>query len=52
MNPLEIPKLTQYINDFSGIFTPEERENLNKLFSEHDSKTTEQVVVVLIPHRK
>lgn len=52
MNPLEIPHLTRYVNDFSHIFSEDQKNTLDALFSEHEKKTTEQVVTVFIPHRE
>lgn len=52
MNPLEIPHLTRYVNDFSHIFSEDQKNTLDALFSEHEMKTTEQVVTVFIPHRE
>lgn len=52
MNPLELPKLTKYINDFSNVLSPEQVESLSQTFINHESTTTEQVVTVFIPHRQ
>jgi uncharacterized membrane protein YgcG len=51
MNPLNLPQLTQYVNDFSQVLPTEERIKLNELFAKYEKQTTDQVVVVLIPHR-
>lgn len=52
MNPLEIPHLTHYVNDFSHTFSDGQIDTLDAIFSEHEKKTTEQVVTVFIPHRE
>lgn len=52
MNPLNLPKLTKYINDFSDIFTVEQIEAMSKIFIDHENTTTEQVVTIFIPHRE
>jgi uncharacterized membrane protein YgcG len=52
MNPLAIPKLQKYINDFSWILSPEQIEILSQDFISHESATTEQVVTIFIPHRE
>ncbi|MBP9780173.1 TPM domain-containing protein [Candidatus Gracilibacteria bacterium] len=52
MNPLELPKLTKYINDFSSVLSPEQVESLSQSFISHESTSTEQVVTVFIPHRQ
>ncbi|NRH21211.1 TPM domain-containing protein [Candidatus Gracilibacteria bacterium] len=52
MNPLNLPKLTKYINDFSDIFTVEQIEAMSQIFIDHENTTTEQVVTVFISHRE
>lgn len=52
MNPLELPKLTKHVNDFSWVFSREQIETLSQVFAEHEAKTTEQVVTVFFPHRE
>ena len=51
-NPLSFPKLEKYVNDFSSILSEEDQRTLNEALSEHEKITTEQVVVVLFPHRE
>lgn len=51
INPLNIPKLEKYVNDFSWVLSLDKQMRLNELFAEHERTTTEQVVVVLFPHR-
>lgn len=52
MNPLEAPKLSKYINDFSWILSTEQIEFLDKKFINHEITNTEQVVAVLIKNRE
>jgi len=52
MNPLELPKLTKHVTDFSWILTSAQIESFSKQLAEHETKTTEQVTVVLFPHRE
>lgn len=52
MDPLKIPKLTKYINDFSDILTTEQIESLSEPFINHERATTEQIATVFIPHRE
>lgn len=52
MNPLTLPHLDQYINDFSWVLPEAKRRELNEVFAKHEQQTTEQVVVVLFPHRQ
>ncbi|MBX9809785.1 TPM domain-containing protein [Candidatus Gracilibacteria bacterium] len=52
MNPLEIPKLDKYINDFSGLLGKEEVKIIDQNFKKHEYETTEQIVTIFIPNRK
>jgi uncharacterized protein len=52
MNPLKFPHLDKYINDFSWVFPEEQRNTLNETLATHEQQTTEQVVVILFPHRQ
>lgn len=52
MNPLEFPKLQKYVNDFSWVLSSDESFEQNELLHAHETKTTEQVLVVLFPHRE
>lgn len=52
MNPLTLPHLTDYINDFSSVLTTDQKQSLDTLFRDHETQTTEQVVTVFIPHRE
>jgi uncharacterized membrane protein YgcG len=51
MDPLNLGKLSSYVNDFSQVLLEPKRVELNELFAQHERATTEQVVVVLFPHR-
>jgi uncharacterized membrane protein YgcG len=52
MNPLDLPRLTKHITDFSGILEPDLVESLSAKLEEHENATTEQVTIVLMPHRQ
>jgi len=52
MNPLQIPKLQYFVNDFSRVLSTKDQQTLDKVFVAHQSKTSEQVVTVLFPHRR
>lgn len=52
MDPMNIGKLESYVNDFSNVLPEQKRKELNELFAAHERSTTEQVVVVLFPHRE
>lgn len=51
-DPLNIPKLTRHVSDFSGILSEAQVKLLSDELSEHEKNSTEQVVVILIPHRQ
>ncbi len=40
---------TGYVNDFAGVFTPEQRQDLEQYLTELERKTTSQVSVVTVP---
>ena len=52
MTPLELPKLSKHVSDFSWILTSTQVETLSERFAEHERNTWEQVVTVLFPHRQ
>ncbi|MDD2871755.1 MAG: TPM domain-containing protein [Candidatus Gracilibacteria bacterium] len=50
-NPMNLPKLDLYINDFSSILKPEFKTKYNNLFAEHQKKSGEQIATVFIENR-
>jgi uncharacterized protein len=42
------PKSTKYINDFENILTEQEAKELTEILKEHESRTTDQIVVVTL----
>lgn len=50
-NPMNLPKLDLYINDFSSILKPEFKTKYNNLFAEHQKKSWEQIATVFIENR-
>lgn len=40
---------TGYVNDFAGVFRPEQRQDLEQFLAELERKTTSQVAVVTVP---
>lgn len=52
MNPLDFPKLTKHVTDFSGVLTSSQREIFSEKLAQHERDTTEEVVVVFFPHRE
>lgn len=51
VDPMNLPKLTQFVNDFSGAFTGSQWSELNQIAKEYEKKTTNQILVVLFPKR-
>lgn len=51
LNPMGLPKLTQYVTDFAGVLTPDQQASLESIAQSYDKQTSNQIVAVLIPHR-
>jgi len=49
-DPMNMPKLTQYVNDFSQVLWSQQSE-LNITATNYDTTTSNQIVTVLFPHR-
>lgn len=52
MNPLELPKLTKHVTDFSWVLSHAQIESFSETLAAHECTTSEEVVVVLFPHRE
>lgn len=52
IDPMKLPKLTQYVEDFSNVLPLTELESLRLIARDYETKTTHQMVVVLFPHRE
>ena len=52
VDPMKLPKLTQYVEDFSNVLSQTDLESLRQAAREYEKKTTVQVVVVLFPTRE
>lgn len=48
---MNLPKLTQWVNDFSHTLTTSQLSELNTIAKHYEAETTNQVVVVLFPSR-
>jgi len=44
----ELPKPFGYVSDFEDVFTSKQIENLTKILSDYESKTTNQIAIVSI----
>lgn len=51
VDPMNLPKLTQWVNDFSHTLTTSQLSELNAIGKSYEDATTNQVVVVLFPSR-
>jgi len=52
VNPTQLPQLTQYVSDFANTLSANQLSELNALAEEYDTKTTNQLVTVVFPHRQ
>ncbi len=50
-DPMNMPKLTSYVNDFSQILSPSDLTEVNTFAQNYETQTTNQFVTVLFPHR-
>jgi uncharacterized protein len=51
IDPMNLPKLTQYVSDFSNVLDSNVLAELNWFAQSYDQQTTHQIVAVLIPNR-
>lgn len=51
VDPMNLPKLTEYVEDFSQVLSQEDLAKLRQTARDYETKTTNQMVVVLIPNR-
>lgn len=52
INPIELPKLTQRVTDFSNTLTTSQLDDINTIAKSYEDETSNQVFVVLFPHRQ
>ena len=52
INPMQLPKLTQRVTDFSTVMTPYQIDNMNTTAKSYEDETSNQLFVVLFPHRQ
>ncbi len=48
---MTLPKLTQRVTDYSAVLSLSQTAELNTIAREYENKTSNQLVVVLFPHR-
>lgn len=51
VDPMNLPKLTQYVSDFSNVLDSNSLAELRWIAQSYDKQTTNQIVAVLIPNR-
>jgi uncharacterized membrane protein YgcG len=51
VDPMNLPKLTQYVTDFSNVLTTQQLADLNARAQSYDQQTSNQIVAVLFPNR-
>lgn len=51
IDPMNLPKLTQYVSDFSNVLDTQSLADLNMSAKSYDTQTSNQIVAVLIPNR-
>lgn len=51
VDPMKLPPITQYVNDFSNTLDSATLSGLNAEAKNYETKTTNQMVVVLFPNR-
>lgn len=52
INPMEFPKLTQQVSDFSTTLTTSQLDEVNVAAKNYEDETSNQLFVVLFPHRQ
>jgi uncharacterized protein len=48
---MNLPKLNQFVTDFSNVLSANQISELSALAKDYETKTTNQLVTVLIPNR-
>lgn len=51
IDPMNLPQLTERVEDFSNTLSPADLTSLRQIAHDYERKTTNQMVVVLIPNR-
>lgn len=51
IDPMNLPGLAEYVTDFSNVLSSDELQSLRQIARDYETKTTNQMVVVLIPTR-
>ena len=51
IDPMNLPGLAEYVTDFSNVLSSEDIQSLRQIARDYETKTTNQMVAVLIPDR-
>ena len=51
VDPMNLPKLTQWVTDFSHTLTTDQVADLNVIAKDYETQTSNQVVAVVFPNR-
>lgn len=51
IDPMNLPGLAEYVTDFANVLPSEDIQSLRQIARDYETKTTNQMVVVLIPDR-
>ena len=51
VDPMNLPKLTQWVTDFSHTLTASQLSDLNTIAKDYETQTSNQVVAVVFPNR-
>ncbi|MEI7563102.1 MAG: TPM domain-containing protein [bacterium] len=52
VDPMKLPKLTQWVTDFSSSLSLNQTDELNTIARDYETQTSNQLVTVLFPHRQ
>ena len=52
IDPMNLPKFTHFVNDYSNVFTEKQRLELGMLAKDIETNSGYQIVTVLFPHRE
>ncbi|MDP2103782.1 MAG: TPM domain-containing protein, partial [Candidatus Gracilibacteria bacterium] len=51
IDPMNLPGLAEYVTDFTNVLGADDIQSLRQIARDYETKTTNQMVVVLIPTR-
>ncbi len=51
VDPMNFPRLTSRVTDFSQVLQPTEQAALEKIAADYEARTTNQIAIILFPNR-